>query len=86
VRRILPVRRGGGVVAAGVGHDSSPWVFEFAVFEPGRAKKRHSFHSCEFGRREALSTRSPKGRGSEHGVLCRAELHKRDGQKEPNGA
>ena len=40
----------------------------------------------ETGVERRCPPRSPKGRGSEHGDLCRAELHKRDGQKEPNEA
>jgi hypothetical protein len=63
------VRRGGGLVAVGVavgvgrcvGHDSSPWGLNLPFLSPGRAKKRHSFHSCEFGRSEALSTPKPEG-------------------------
>src|ERR1035441_1056362 len=34
---------------------------DLPFLSPGRAKKRHSFHSCEFGRREALSTPKPEG-------------------------
>src|ERR1700690_2122722 len=42
---------------------------DLPFFSPGRAKKRHSFHCCEFGRREALSIPEAR-RGAEASTAC----------------
>jgi len=61
---------------------------DLAVFGPGGPKKDIRFMTGEKERSEALSIPEAR-RGAEASTarrLHRAELHKRDGQKEPSGA
>jgi len=58
-----------GLISFGV------WICRFSALVG--LKKDIRFIAAKRAQRGAVNPRSPQGRGSEHGVLCRAELHKR---------